>query len=684
MLKWTLPLLLLAFSSSAAAQTTVTGTIHDLQGNPYANGTASAFLAVVSGQTQPPSTNVTTTAGGFFTMTLNAGSYAFTLCAPPVARPPIAPTNNPSPTQICFSSAPIVISGGSQDVSANLNSIAASLGVQGTSAGGVTNPASLNNIIFVDGVTNTTVTLACAKNPGGEVILPSGTLKPTAQISCSTPTNIEGVGKQQTIIQPQSSACASLGSYLFNLTGQAEGNRIAKMTIDLTNCPAVGVADFTNITHPYVQDVRVIYADGTPGTGTTFNFSNTPEPHFNNVNLRSPGTAFSIGETVAEQFFTDVVVECPLLGLNVQRTTATDVGAIYFSTFKVTNPCNRNPSKGATLNSSASNSSYPMFFVDSVFDNTLGSDTFTDTNINQIRMVDSWFTNGDALGSNHTAITLSGVTEFTSIADYLKSNWCDLKYANTNASIRFISTKFTGANLNFCTSSATLTNSRHLDPIYIASPPASAADISLLANATPATDFSSGGAVFRTSGSQGTAQTVSICDADTGDQTTPCMRMRIGSANLQFLNHAGNAVEATLTQTGSLNTPVFVRSAIVAGDQGSACTNGELTLSAGWQSTGSATVTAVAGNGQTCSWTITTGTTTAANPTVTDTLTNGLPNATMRCWMFLEYGPASTHTAAVGEGFAQTTLSATAPVFTFNGTPTAAGKTYLVVRTCGP
>lgn len=116
----------------------------------------------------------------------------------------------------------------------------------------------------------------------------------------------------------------------------------------------------------------------------------------------------------------------------------------------------------------------------------------------------------------------------------------------------------------------------------------------------------------------------------------------------------------------------------------SVCTNGELALSANWAATGSATVTGVSGTGQTCSWTITTGTTTGANPTVTDTLTNVLPSASIRCWMFIEYGPASTHTAAAGEGFAQTTLSATAPIFTFNGTPTAAGKTYLVVRTCGP
>jgi hypothetical protein len=123
------------------------------------------------------------------------------------------------------------------------------------------------------------------------------------------------------------------------------------------------------------------------------------------------------------------------------------------------------------------------------------------------------------------------------------------------------------------------------------------------------------------------------------------------------------------------------QSSNVIANQGTACTNGELALSAGWQSTGSATVTAVAGNGQTCSWTITTGTTTAANPTITDTLTNALPAATTVCWMSINGG---THTAIAGESLRQTTLSATAPIFTANFTPTAGGTTYFVTRGCGP
>jgi hypothetical protein len=123
---------------------------------------------------------------------------------------------------------------------------------------------------------------------------------------------------------------------------------------------------------------------------------------------------------------------------------------------------------------------------------------------------------------------------------------------------------------------------------------------------------------------------------------------------------------------------------VLLANQGTACTNGELALSAGWQVTGSASVTAVAGAGQTCSWTITTGTTTSANPTITDTLTNS-GNASTQCWMTVNGG---THTPTVGAGtsdtFRQTTFSATAPVFTYNETPTAGGTTYFVTRGCGP
>lgn len=160
---------------------------------------------------------------------------------------------------------------------------------------------------------------------------------------------------------------------------------------------------------------------------------------------------------------------------------------------------------------------------------------------------------------------------------------------------------------------------------------------------------------------------------------------QIGTGPVDYFQLNGNAVALTgrnrSGQAFNIAGYALLRSSTVIADQGVACTNGELALSAGWQSTGSATVTNVAGNGQTCSWTITTGTTTAANPTITDTLTNTLPAATTVCEMNIHGG---THTAVAGESFQQTTLSVTAPVFTANFTPTAGGTTYLVTRSCGP
>lgn len=161
--------------------------------------------------------------------------------------------------------------------------------------------------------------------------------------------------------------------------------------------------------------------------------------------------------------------------------------------------------------------------------------------------------------------------------------------------------------------------------------------------------------------------------------TNAATPVSLGSVNDVLLQ--GTAANGALKIFGSFTGSAAFRATQQIADQGTACTNGELALSAGWQSTGVATVTAAAGNGQTCSWTITTGTTTAANPTVTDTLTNPLPGATTVCWMNI-YG--GTHVAVAGESLRQTSLSATAPIFTANFTPTNTGATYFVTRVCGP
>lgn len=203
----------------------------------------------------------------------------------------------------------------------------------------------------------------------------------------------------------------------------------------------------------------------------------------------------------------------------------------------------------------------------------------------------------------------------------------------------------------------------------------------------------------------GNASAISLLRVDNGPTTCPIVinngvMSPGGASSRAVLNNGTGGVwmqgvnclnSCTLAGTGTTNQ--FIQTATGWGglggvtgtyflsDQAAACTNGELGLSAGWQSTGSATVTAVAGKGQTCSWTITTGTTTAANPTVTDTFVAALPDATTVCELNIHGG---THTAVAGEGFNQTTISATAPVFTANFTPTAGGTTYFVTRRCGP
>lgn len=148
-----------------------------------------------------------------------------------------------------------------------------------------------------------------------------------------------------------------------------------------------------------------------------------------------------------------------------------------------------------------------------------------------------------------------------------------------------------------------------------------------------------------------------------------------GDGTSHRLSHKDNAVATAFIVADTVRADTL-RETLHISDQGAVCTNGELVLSAGWGTT--ATVTTVVGIGQTCEWTLTSsGTGQAASPTITDTLTNTLPTATTVCEMRMVGGSG---TATLID---QTTLSATAPVFTFLGTPVAAA-TYKVLRRCGP
>lgn len=130
-----------------AQTTTVTGTIVDPQGNPYASGTVSAIKSVATGQNPGTPVAGTTSIVGTFSITLpSPASYIFTVCASPTQ---IGPTGNPTPTQVCFSNnTPIAVSGGSQDVSSSLNAVAKVLGPNITGVSGVVSTCSANQVPF--------------------------------------------------------------------------------------------------------------------------------------------------------------------------------------------------------------------------------------------------------------------------------------------------------------------------------------------------------------------------------------------------------------------------------------------------------------------------------------------------------------------------------------------------------
>lgn len=147
----------------------------------------------------------------------------------------------------------------------------------------------------------------------------------------------------------------------------------------------------------------------------------------------------------------------------------------------------------------------------------------------------------------------------------------------------------------------------------------------------------------------------------------------------------GLVAASTLTDNGSNVTSTAtngLRGTFFLANNGTACANGDIALSAGWGST--ASVSGVKGQGQTCEWTFTSsGTGQAAGPTITWTL-KSTQSGNMLCTGNLVGGTGATSIDLLGtQTIDHTTLSATAPVFTLAGTPVAA-STYIVVLRCGP
>jgi hypothetical protein len=159
--------LLLCWSAVAVAQfTTVSGTIVDPNGLPYAEGTVSAVLVIPSGAGSP------TLNGNSYLppiqpagLDLN-GHFAFNVADNTVLLPPgtqwnfmvcsaygtIQPAGGKGPK--CFTlAAPITISGPTQDLTTQLNAVALVLAFYPSAGGGVTGSGTVNTIPIWTGAT---------------------------------------------------------------------------------------------------------------------------------------------------------------------------------------------------------------------------------------------------------------------------------------------------------------------------------------------------------------------------------------------------------------------------------------------------------------------------------------------------------------------------------------------------
>lgn len=146
---------LLAGAGAGAQTTTVTGTVADANGNPYFPGTVSAYIILNTGQALPPGVPASgsigpfsTVAGGNFSIPVPSPFlWQFTICGVPTN---IGPRANPVPTQVCFSTTAIPISGVSQVITGSLPLPIPLLGPGGGGGGSLTSPVTSPNPLAFD------------------------------------------------------------------------------------------------------------------------------------------------------------------------------------------------------------------------------------------------------------------------------------------------------------------------------------------------------------------------------------------------------------------------------------------------------------------------------------------------------------------------------------------------------
>lgn len=452
-----------------------------------------------------------------------------------------------------------------------------------TTAGTITSSeplsvTALNTTIYATGSATTAIATAVAAIPSGgaRIILPSGTLTPTAQSALPNPTCFIGQGQDITIIKPTS----ALLSTLFNVTGAGYGWCFENMTIDMSNVTsgAQDAIDFNPTTgilqQPIMLDVKIIYPASS--TGKAVYLTNTGLAHIEGIHVQGGGAGIYIqGDGTAENtFINDTLDSQNGPCFEIIRTTATDVGGYYGTNLRCTNTLSIATDTGGVLSGESGQNSAGIFRCEQcTFDGILGGPSLSVSNWYYISMDDPWLTNSALLASNFAALKLNNVNNGYFNGGNFTSLWSDLQLTGTDSAITFSNQSFGGIVTNVTAVGSTLSNLRLLPKFYGAATPISTADAELIIAAAPTTAIpATYGQTVAVDGGAGLGQTLQLYDV----RDNTCGGMRInGGQTFQILNCSGGLAFQinAFTSGGTITGPAESGTLVLQAPANSVATN---------------------------------------------------------------------------------------------------------------
>lgn len=190
---------------------------------------------------------------------------------------------------------------------------------------------------------------------------------------------------------------------------------------------------------PIFQNIEVKYPAN--GSGKVFDMRSVGEPHIRDIIVQNAGYCMNVnGDNGLEYFVDTFTCENPgVVGLKVWRSTSTDVGALWFTKFKVTNPAGRSGAQGILIGSDVPNTQMPVFFTDVTADGIKGADSVTIKNVNLFRSSQGWFTNA---GPNYSALVLNNVVESFFSQTHFQGQSRDVSLRGNVVTMRMDSPKF--------------------------------------------------------------------------------------------------------------------------------------------------------------------------------------------------------------------------------------------------